>query len=171
MRWVVGLLVGAVLVGGCNAGPPMPLVSASPSPDATGAGPGATESPLATPDPAAFHPLPPDLRLVPGPQDPSASMTASSAADAEPGVVRDFTLGHCGLGSPFDFDGSLWNPIAGRDARGDPIESEAEIGELIDPTEGEVVLLGSGQVHFRTPLGSIILFARHVGAKTFFLCA
>ncbi|CAN5712747.1 hypothetical protein BH24CHL8_BH24CHL8_03830 [soil metagenome] len=121
--------------------------------------------------PSAFHPLPPDLRLVPGRRDPSASLTASSAADAQPGVVQPFTLEHCGLASPFDFDGSLWDPVAGRDANGAPIDSEEEIGELINPSEGEVVLLDSGQAQFSTGAGSIILLSRHVGAKSFFLCA
>lgn len=108
---------------------------------------------------------------MPGRRDPSASLTARSIADAEPGSVQPFTLQHCGLASPFDFDGSLWDPVAGRDAEGEPIDSEEEIGELINATPGEVVLLDSGQVQFRTAGGSVILLTRHVGAKAYFLCA
>lgn len=169
MRWMVGLLLAVLLVASCNSGPTEPLVSPSPTPG--GSGIGATPTVEATPtDPSGFHALPPDLVLVPGPRDPSASLTASSQADAEPGVVEAFQLEHCGLGSPFDFDGSLWDPVAGRDVGGGPIDSDEEIGELINATEGEVLLLGSGQVQFRTRAGSIILLTRHVGAKSYFLC-
>jgi len=180
---MVGLLMAVTLAASCAAAPTVPPGSASPraslapsagqSPTAAPSdGPGASLG-AATPavDRPAFHPLPRDLVLVPGPRDPSASLTADSAADAEPGRVEPFTLHHCGLGSPFDFDGSLWDPIAGHDGDGGPIDSEEEIGELINETEGEVLLLGSGQVQFRTPAGSIILLTRHVGAKTYFLCA
>ncbi len=178
-----GLVMAATLLASCAAAPTTPLGSPSPS---GGRAPTASLSPGADPsgepgapsvgpspsvEPSAFHPLPRDLVLVPGPNDPSASLTADSGADAEPGRVEPFTLQHCGLGSPFDFDGSLWDPIAGHDGDGAPIDSEEEIGELINQTEGEVLLLGSGQVQFRTPAGSIILLTRHVGAKTYFLCA
>lgn len=109
--------------------------------------------------------------MTPGPRDPSASVTARSRADAQTGTVVSFALEPCGLGSPFDFDGSLWDPVAGRDVDGGPIDSSDEIGELINPTTGEALLLGSGQVQFRTPGGSIVLLTRHVGARTYFLCA
>jgi hypothetical protein len=169
MRAIVPLLLGIVLVASCEASPTLPQVS--PSPGVTGSGGVSPSADATSPiDPSAFHPLPPDLSMVPGPRDPSASITARSRADVEPGVVVPFALEHCGLGSPFDFDGSLWDPVAGRDADGGPIDSSDEIGELINPTTGEVLLLGSGQVHFRTPGGSVVLLTRHVGAKTYFLC-
>lgn len=170
MRWLVGLLFGLLLVASCGPGPTVPLDSPSLTPGTSEVGATPSIDATSPPDPTGFHPLPPDLVLVPGPQDPSASLTASSAADAEPGVVVVFALEHCGLGSPFDFDGSLWDPVAGRDLDGGPIDSDEEIGELINQTEGEVLLLGSGQVQFRTPAGSIILLTRHVGAKSYFLC-
>lgn len=180
---MVRLLVAVMLVAACAAGPTAPVGSPSPQGSLS---PGASLSPIvsssgspaappaeptATVDPSVFYPLPGDLVQVPGPLDPSASLTAGSAADEEPGTVEPFRLQHCGLGSPFDFDGSFWDPIAGRDADGGPIDSEEEVGELINQTEGEVLLLGSGQVQFRTPAGSIVLLTRHVGAKTFFLCS
>jgi len=169
MRAIVLLLITTLLVSSCQTGPTLP--QGSPSPDVTASG-GASPSIDAIPtvDPAAFHPLPPDLTQAPGPRDPSASITATSSADAQPGLVVPIELGHCGLGSPFDFDGNLWDAVAGRDARGGPIDTSDEIGEFINPTSGEVLLLGSGQVQFRTPGGSIVLLTRHVGAKSYFLC-
>ncbi len=172
-----------MLLASCNAAPTVPADSPPGSPSAASPpgsslavsppGDGSSPSPEASrpADPSAFHPLPPDLRLVPGRRDPSASLTATSVADAVPGIAQPFRLEHCGLASPFDFDGSLWDPVAGRDAEGEAIDSEEEIGELINPTEGEVVLLDAGQVQFRTAAGSIILLTRHVGAKTYFLCS
>ncbi len=174
VRSILFLLVGLLLAASCNAAPTVPADSPpGSSPTLSPPGPGSSTSPEASPpvDPSAFHPLPPDLRLVPGRRDPSASLTATSVADAQPGIVQPFRLEHCGLASPFDFDGSLWDPVAGRDAQGEPIDSEEEIGELINATEGEVVLLDSGQVQFRTAAGSIILLTRHVGARAYLLCA
>jgi hypothetical protein len=170
MRSIVGLLVGVLLVAACGPGPTVSPDSPSLTPGTSGVGATPSTDATSPSDPTGFHPLPPDLVLAPGPQDPSASLTSNSAADAQPGVVEVFALEHCGLGSPFDFDGSLWDPVAGRDIDGRPIDSDEEIGELINPTEGEVLLLGSGQAQFRTPAGSIILLTRHVGAKSYFLC-
>lgn len=171
MHLMVSLLVAILLVAACQAGPVAPTVNPSPSAAAPSQVPDPSVVAPSPDDPPAFDPLPPDLALVPGPQDPSARLTATSLPGATPGVVQAFALGHCGLGSPFDFDGSLWDPIAGRDAQGGPIDTEEEIGELINATEGEVLLMPSGQAQFRTPLGSIILLTRHVGAKSYFLCA
>lgn len=171
MHLMVSLLIVVLLAAACQTGPTAPTVSPSPSATAQSSEPDASVIAPSPDDPPAFDPLPPDLVQVPGSQDPSARLTAASLPDATPGLIQPFALGHCGLSSPFDFDGSLWDPIAGRDAQGGPIDTQDEIGELINQTEGEVLLLPSGQAQFRTPLASIILLTRHVGAKSYFLCA
>jgi hypothetical protein len=85
------------------------------------------------------------------------------------GVPYRFNLGHCGLHSPVDVDGSFWDAIAGVNAEGLPLDL-ANDGEMINQTAGVLIVVGD-QALFRTETGSIITFARHVGEKEFPGCA
>ena len=93
-------------------------VSAAAAQDAS---PEASESsdaaPVASPAPAASSsvtfPLPGIVAIIP-PDIPTVSLEPESApADIEVGVPVPFTLGHCGLLSPVDLDGSFWEPVSG----------------------------------------------------------
>ena len=87
----------------------------------------------------------------------------------ELGVARNFVLGHCGLMSPIDFDGALWDPIAGHDGNGGPL-TEAQLGELINATPTVVELRDPDTVELRTPNGAVITLVRHDGPRAYFLC-
>jgi hypothetical protein len=83
----------------------------------------------------------------------------------EEGVAYRFGLGHCGLHSPLDLDGSFWDPMDGTTAEGVPIDLAAD-GEMINATRGAVVVIGD-EMRFRTSSGSVVRFVRHDGEKEF----
>ena len=92
-----------------------------------------------------------------------------SSASIEHAVPYTFSLGHCGLLSPVDVDGSFWDPIDGVTATGRPLDLQTD-GEMINATAGVIVVIGD-EARFRTATGSVIRFARHEGDKQFPACA
>jgi hypothetical protein len=92
-----------------------------------------------------------------------------ASAEIEDGVAYRFSLGHCGLLSPVDIDGSFWDELDGTTANGQPLDLGAD-SEMINATAGVVVVIGD-EARFRTESGSIIRFARHEGDKGFPGCA
>jgi hypothetical protein len=87
----------------------------------------------------------------------------------EDGIPYSFNLGHCGLHSPVDVDGSFWDPINGVMATGQPLDLQNDT-EMINATAGVIVVIGD-EARFRTETGSIVRFARHEGDKEFPGCA
>jgi hypothetical protein len=81
-------------------------------------------------------------------------------------------LGHCGLYSPIDLDGSLWQADGGVTPSGGPIaeDDDAVIGELINATPGVFVIVSEDAAHFTTVTGTILSFARAPGALEYPLC-
>ena len=127
-------------------------------------------APAATPDPFARLALQHALVLPamdgwetrPGPADGFTIVAASlPIREATP---YEFTLGHCGLQSPVDVGGSLWDPIDGQDADGRALDLATD-GEMINATAGVIVVIGD-QLRFRTDSGSVVRFARHVADET-----
>jgi hypothetical protein len=84
-------------------------------------------------------------------------LTPSSAHGSGPGPHR-FALGHCGIGSPIDFDGSFWDPSGWID-----IDGEA----ASDGAEGRLVLTSPDSANFSTDSGSELDLVRHPGSKYF----
>jgi len=126
-------------------------------------------SPTADPI-ASLRPLPAGMSGLPQPGSPSAVLEPQSQAGGmAPGVVYTLELGHCGLASPIDFDGSLWDPIAGDDGVGGPLTDEQRI-ELINGTPLTVALLSPDVAQVRTPLGAVITLTRHSGPRPYSLC-
>ena len=76
-----------------------------------------------------------------------------------------FGLGHCGLLSPVDVDGSFWDVIDGTDASGAPLDLETD-PEMINATAGSIVIMGD-ELRFRTDGGATVRFVRHAGEKEF----
>jgi hypothetical protein len=117
-----------------------------------------------------FQPLPGNVSGIPGPDSPTARVAAQSRAGGWPiGVARVLTLGHCGLGSPLDFDGSLWDPVGGHDGRGAAI-AEEQLGELINATDVAVTLVDTRTAWLVTGSGAVVLLARHAGPRNYLLC-
>lgn len=141
----------------CSAPPAVPTASPSPSPSASL-------------PPAALRPLPANVAGIPGPTDTTATVAPHTPpGELAIGVARDFTLGHCGLISPIDIDGSLWDPIAGHDGNGGPL-SEVQLSELINGTPTIVTLTAPNTAELLTPSGAVIALQRHDGPRTYFLC-
>ena len=87
------------------------------------------------------------------------------SAPVDEAVAYLFGLGHCGLYSPVDVDGSFWDPISGTTADGGALDLEGD-SEMINATQGAVVVIGD-EMRFRTALGSVVRFERHDGDKEF----
>ena len=83
-----------------------------------------------------------------------ASRRTGSGLDA-------FSTGHCGLGSPIDADGSLWDPVGFIDPR-----AKAVIGE----SSGRFLLTGDDTARFEARDGFVIGLVRRAGAKSYLGC-
>jgi len=152
MRLVLAIISTLVLGAGCAA--PVPPPTAAPSPTAT----------------PTMRSLPANVAGIPAPGDATATVESHSRSrELEIGVARNFQLGHCGLISPIDFDGSLWDPIGGHDGNGGPL-TEAQMGELVNATPTVVELTDANAAQLLTPFGAVITLARHDGPRPYFLC-
>ena len=116
-----------------------------------------------------FQPLPPVVAEVPA-DIPTVSIPPTSEPGLEVGVPYPFSLGHCGLLSEIDLDGSLWQPVGGVSPSGGAIESDEDIGELINATEGVFTMIDTDVAEFRTVGGSLIELLRAPGALDYPLC-
>jgi hypothetical protein len=85
------------------------------------------------------------------------SELAPSSAHATGQGPGRFVLGHCGIGSPIDFDGSFWDPSGWIDL--DAAASNASAGTL--------VLTSRDTAHFSTGTGFELDLVRHPGSKYF----
>jgi hypothetical protein len=174
------LLAGLLLVPGLGATAQDAVESAAPaSPVASPAVVTASADPMASPVVAAsppvgdivFSPLPESISVIPA-DIPTVSVEPESVESLLVGQPVDYTLGHCGLWSPVDLDGSLWQAVGGVKADGSAIvEGDDEaIGELINATPGVFVLVEEDRAHFTTALGSILELVRAPGAVDYPLC-
>jgi hypothetical protein len=85
------------------------------------------------------------------------------------GERRDYMLGHCGLISPVDIDGSLWDPVGYRTSDGNPMPEQFQ-GELINATPIVVTLASADTLEMHMPSGVTIVLERHDGPRDYFLC-
>ena len=83
----------------------------------------------------------------------------------EKGAPYRYSLGHCGLSSPVDIDGSFWDPVGGVSASGAELDLASD-PEMINATSGLIVVIGD-EMRFRTASRSVVSFTRHEGAKEF----
>lgn len=173
----LALTLIAIVVAGCAATPaptPAPTVvpttapvsipepSVAPSVPAT---PTVGPTPAFTGDPfAGALPLPDDLRLGQG----DIAVAPVSPTGLATGLAMPFDLGHCGLFSPVDLDGSLWEPVGGVDRQGGPIDTAAEVGDLINGTPGAVMLVSPERLDWRaTSSGVVVVFRRLPGGRDY----
>jgi hypothetical protein len=99
----------------------------------------------------------------PGPEGGTLLRPASQRVTHEAGY--GFSLGHCGLHSPVDVDGSFWEALDGTDASGAPLDLDSD-SEMINATAGSIVVVGD-ELRFQTETGSAVRFSRHAGEKEF----
>jgi hypothetical protein len=72
-----------------------------------------------------------------------------------------FTLGHCGVLSGIDLDGSWWDPVGPV-----PINS----GEAVNATAGIMTVTDPNHAAFTTPTGFAIQLQRRAGPKLLPFC-
>jgi hypothetical protein len=94
---------------------------------------------------------------------PFTTLMPTSATGVTVGVAFPWALGHCGLYSPVDLDGTFWDPIGGVDTDLGPIDTEDELGELINASEVEALLVQPDRLDLRSPLGTVVVLVRHEG--------
>ena len=99
----------------------------------------------------------------PGPNGGTVFDPISAPIDDE--VAYRFDLGHCGLLSPVDLDGSFWDPLDGVTSSGAQLDLAGD-PEMINAAAGAIVVIGD-EMRFRTALGSVVRFERHEGEKEF----
>ncbi len=134
------------------------------SPD--GLGP-VTPSP---PSDLATLPLPPGVSGIPEAGTPTSMVEPVTPPGSVPiGAPQSYTLGHCGLGSPIDFDGSLWDPTAGDNGAGGPL-SQDQLGELINATPVILTLVDATRAQIVTPLRARVMLERHLGPRSYHGC-
>jgi hypothetical protein len=151
---IVALAVAAVACAG-----PTPTPTVAPTP--TGA---------STPTALPLQSLPANLSGIPGPGDITAEVAPQSpSGELTVGVEVNYELGHCGLSSPIDVDGSLWDPIGYQTETGAPATDEQQ-GELINATRVVAVLIDADRLVLRSDSGLSIVLERHSGPRHYFLC-
>lgn len=106
-------------------------------------------------DSGSNHPLP---QAWVASSEPMVWLLPSSEGGAAVGEERPFEMGHCGLTSPIDFDGSLWAP------EGDPLALP------FDMTSGTISLVAPDRAHFVTDGGTEVFLARLDGGAAYPLC-
>jgi hypothetical protein len=112
------------------------------------------------------RPMPPGRPFAEGRPGPTGGTILDPSSSAvEHAVPYVFSLGHCGLHSPVDVDGSFWDPIDGLTPTGERLDMTTD-GEMINATPGVFVVIEDA-ARFRTETGSVVRFARHDGGKEF----
>lgn len=83
----------------------------------------------------------------------------SASSGLQVGDTVDFRLMHCGLMSPIDLDGSLWDPRTGHDGRGGTLTDD-QTSELLNGTAVTVSVRAPDMAELRTPLGAVVQMYR-----------
>ena len=131
------------------------------------AAPAPSQAPVASQLPAQA--LPANLG-IPGPDDESVVVTPQSQEGTwEVGQAQQLTLGRCGLGSPLDFDGSLWNATGGHNGNGQAPTQE-QVNDVTNATPVTIMLISPLAAVMTTQNGGVVYLDRHEGARAYFLC-
>jgi hypothetical protein len=84
----------------------------------------------------------------------------ASADGAASGPIA-FSLGHCGIFSGIDVDGSWWDPVAG---------VSMDTGDAVNATAGTLTFIDEGRATFTTPTGFSLQLVRREGPKLLPMC-
>jgi hypothetical protein len=105
--------------------------------------------------------LEPGQPVVLGAWEEFPSVAVDAASPPLLGPTLRFSLGHCGLDSPIDVDGALWDPVGAIDA---------DATEAINAADGEFRRTGPTTAEFVTATGFRVALVRHEGRKSVPLC-
>jgi hypothetical protein len=118
------------------------------------------------------RPLPEGIAIRPGPDDESVAIlpeTEEGEGNWQVGQAQQYTLGHCGLASPIDFDGNLWDPTGGHNGNGQEPSPE-QVTELLGETTVSIMMISPLSAVLTAPLGTVVFLDRVPGAKAYLLC-
>ena len=107
------------------------------------------------------------LEVAPGGEITLADSVPQPAAIIQPASPRDgpgpsaIDLGHCGLQSPIDYDGSLWDPVG---------EIDGNAPEAIGAAQGQIVLVAGERARFQSIGGFTVDLLRRIGPKAYVMC-
>jgi hypothetical protein len=91
----------------------------------------------------------------------SSAVLVPATARAGKGNLS-FSLGHCGLGSPIDVDGSLWDPVG---------QIDGDATDVVNSSNGTILFLGQQTARFETSGGFRADLVRRAGSKAYRLCS
>ena len=94
----------------------------------------------------------------------------SRSGSLDIGVPVEFRLDHCGLGSPVDIDGSLWDPKFGHDGHGEPINEGDEAVPIHNERRVTFTLLESDVAEMTFQEGLVVTLWRHDGSRRYHPC-
>jgi hypothetical protein len=100
------------------------------------------------------------IQIGQGEEVPSALIDPASEQSRR--LENPSSLGHCGIYSPIDVDGSLWDPIA---------DIDGDRPEAINAAAGTILILAPRAGRFVTASGFRVDLVRRPGAKSYSLCA
>lgn len=117
-------------------------------------------------EPTTGEPIAVQVTLVDGElrAEPGEAFTVRVAPQSPPHALAGpvpYTLGHCGLGSGIDLDGSWWDPVGLVDG---------DHGDAINAAEGTFVAIDQSHATFTSQGGFTVSLLRRVGEKHLPLC-
>jgi hypothetical protein len=107
-------------------------------------------------DPETNHPVP---QAWLSSSVPMVWLEPASQPGTRVGEGTRFAMGHCGLRSPIDFDGSMWAPVDS-----DPTSL------MFDSATGTITLVEPDRARFDSDTGDTVTLARLEGAAAYPLC-
>lgn len=132
-------------------------------------GPTGSPTPAPTPDLPSL-PLPANIAGIPAQGESQIELEAHTPpGSVAVGVEQAYTLPHCGLVSPIDIDGSLWDPTFGDNGAGGPLTQD-QLGDVINGTPVALVLVDHETMLMVTSHGARIVLTRHDGPRAYFGC-
>jgi hypothetical protein len=102
-----------------------------------------------------------DGRIDASAQDAIPSFVLTARSQKVGAAEIEFELGHCGLLSPIDVDGSLWDPVGLVDG---------DHPAAINSAQGRLMFTSATTAHFRIADGFTVNLVRRVGPKPYPLC-
>jgi hypothetical protein len=144
----------------------------TPSPSAPAASLPSMASP--TPDPEASQPptplaLPAEFTREPKAPHGFAYNATSKQGSLAIGGTKNIKLGLCGLNSPVDVDGSVWDPTYGDDGQGAALTDD-QLNDLRADNRVTLTKLDDNTLQMVTKHGATVTLVRHDGTRRYPTC-
>jgi hypothetical protein len=152
----------------------LPLLTSNPSPSAAPASgqpsPTASQEPQPSTSSAPPIALPAEFTTIPAGGHTFKYEAKSKSGSLTQGTPKNMRLSQCGILSPVDVDGSLWDPMYGNDGHGGPL-TDSQLGDLRTTGRVTVTLVDPNTLQMVTRNGAFITLTRHDGSRRYTVCA